>query len=64
MLWYFRIKKRVRADNLLDNNEITSMIDYDSIVTSTGGVLPAGVSYNENYTNRPRTLSLNVSYTF
>ena len=54
----------LRADNLLDNNEITSMIDYDSIATSTGGVLPAGVSYNENYTNRPRTLSLNVSYTF
>jgi len=54
----------LRADNLLDNNEITSMVDYDSIATSTGGVLPAGVSYNENYTNRPRTLSLNVSYTF
>ena len=29
-----------------------------------GGILPPGLSYNQTYTNRPRTVSLNVSYTF
>ena len=54
----------LRLSNATDENEIVSLGEFDSAALSSGGILPPGLSYNQTYTNRPRTLSLNVSYTF
>jgi len=54
----------LRLSNATDENEIVSLAEFDSTALSGGGILPPGLSYNQTYTNRPRTVSLNVSYTF